>query len=410
MRGLVALASAPADTQRISEWDIPWNRSVLQGSSGINEITAFNLSAVWASETLITDAIATLPVDTYRKTETGREATSPPGWVENPNPDMGRIDYDTQRLLSLLGWGNAYSLLVRKDGSKDPRSPVTQRWIADPWRCRLFRDPKTGTKLLDVNGKSYLPAQYQHVPGYVRPGELAGMSVIENARRSLGLGSSAEKFGEAFYDNGVTSQVSIEMPQMPADVQPAVVEQIRETVAAKYAGGANAYKPLLLMGGTTAKTLSISPTDAQFLETRKFQVTEIARWFRVPPHMIGDVEKSTSWGTGIEQQTLGFAKFTLQPWIARLEAADSALLTRPQFIRFNMNAFLRADLLTRYRAYAMGRAAGILSADEPREWEDLAPIPDDGGKVFLQPLNMIDVLKADEALAQSDPGLNAGAE
>ncbi len=189
---------------------------------------------------------------------------------------------------------------------------------------------------------------------------------------------------------------------MPAELNDDVIEKTRDMVASRYTGKGNAGRPLVLFGGTTAKALSINPVDAQFLETRKFQVTDIARWFRVPPHMIGDVEKSTSWGTGIEQQTLGFAKFTLQPWIARLEAADSALLTRPQFLRFNLNAFLRADLLTRYRAYALGRAGGWLSANDIRVHEDDPRI--DGGDVYLAPLNMADL----ELFDNQVPGPTSG--
>lgn len=399
MQGLAALAAAPTTTRTINEWDVPWDRSVLAGGS-VNEVTAFNLSTVWACETLITDSIASLPVDTYRKTSEGREETTPPGWVEHPNPEMGRIDYDTQRVLSLLGWGNAYSLLVRQGGSTDPRAPVVQRWVADPWRVRPFRDH--GELYYDVNGKTYLPSQVQHVRGYVRPGELVGMSVIENARRSLGIATSAEIAGKSLYDQGMLQSGVLSVPQMPAETSRDVVERIREQVVTYNGGSHNAGKPLVLTGGTTWMGNMFTPTDAQYLETRKFQVQEIARWFRVPPHMVGDVERSTSWGTGIEQQTLGFAKYTLQPWITRLEAADSALLPGSQFLRFNLNAFVRADLLTRYRAYALARAGGWSSANDIRDKEDEPRI--DGGDVYLAPLNMADLELFEASVPAQKPG------
>lgn len=399
MRGLAAVVAPAAESARtISEWDVPWNRSVLAGGSNITELTAFNLSAVWASQTLIADAGATLPVGQYRKQGEMRERVELAAWLEKPNPETTRINYETQRLLSLLGWGNSYALLLREGGVTDPRAPVKARYIVDPWRVRPFRSPKTGELLYDVNGKTYLAAQVQHVPGYVRPGELCGMSVIEHARRSLGLGAQAEAFGEKFYQNGVTANVAIEMPQMPGDVQDAVVNKIRETVADRYAGAGNAFRPLVLMGGTTAKALSITPNDAQFLETRKFQVTEIARWFRVPPHMIGDVEKSTSWGTGIEQQTLGFAKFTLEPWINRLEEADSALLPAGEFIKYNLNAYARADLKTRYEVHEIAVRAGLAVPDERRALEDEPPMI--GGAMARLPLN---TSLLTDATAQFDP-------
>ena len=377
-------------------------------SQDVNEITAFNLSTVWACETLITDAIATLPVDTYRKTSDGtRESTIPPAWVENPNPDMGRIDYDTIRMLSLLSHGDSYSLLVRENGSTDPRVPVVQRFPVDPWRVQPYRLPAAGGLGYMIGGKPYLRSQVQHIRGYVQVGDpfLRGMSVITHARRSLGLGASAEAFGENFYRNGLSSQVAIEMPQMPADVQDDVINQLRDTIEDRYGGAGNAYRPLVLTGGTKASTLSISPSDAQMLETRKFQVAEVARWFRVPPHMVGDVEKSTSWGTGINEQTLGFAKYTLQPWIRRLEAADSALLTRPQFVKYNLDAFVRSDLLTRYQAYALGWGRWLCTNDI-RKLEDEPPI--DGGDVFLAPLNMADVTLFDGQLPTSNSGSGSG--
>jgi HK97 family phage portal protein len=135
---------------------------------------------------------------------------------------------------------------------------------------------------------------------------------------------------------------------MPAEASKKTVSRIRENFSKWYGGQRNAGKPMVLTGGTTWKSMSITPVDAQFLETRKFQVTDIARWFRVPPHMIGDIEKTSSWGTGIEQQSLGFVRYTLIPWIARLEAADSALLQQPRFVRYNVNALIRADLKTRF--------------------------------------------------------------
>lgn len=406
MKGFASVAARAAPSERrISEWDVPWGRHAVAGTAAINEITAFNLSSVWACQTLITDSIATLPVDVFRRTGDGREQVTPPIWVEQPNQDMSRIDYDTIRMLSLLSYGNAYSVLVRAGGVADPRAPVVQRIPIDPWNVRPVR-AATGEIRYDIGGRSYAASQVQHIRGYIRPGDplLQGMSVIEHARRSLGLGASAEAFGEGFYRNGLSSQVALEMPQMPSEVQDDVLAKLRETIADRYAGSGNAFRPLVLMGGTKASTLSVNPSDAQLLETRRFQVSEVARWFRVPPHMIGDVEKSTSWGTGINQQTLGFAKFTMQSWLARLEAADSALLAEPEFLRYNIDAFVRSDLLTRYQSYALGWGRW-LSTNDIRRLEDAPPV--DGGDVFLAPLNMADVTLFDGKLP-TNPGPTSG--
>jgi HK97 family phage portal protein len=143
----------------------------------------------------------------------------------------------------------------------------------------------------------------------------------------------------------------------------------------------------MLSGGATIKELAVTPEQAQFLEARKFQVAEVARLFRVPPHMIGDVERSTSWGTGIEQQGIGFTTYTLGSWTTRIERAFSVLLPSPQYVKFNLAALLRADTLTRYQAYEHARNAGLFNIDEIRELEEKPPLPDGKGQDHLQPLN-----------------------
>lgn len=392
MRGLAQLAHQALDApeRRISEWDIPWNRSVL-GLNGrrVTPDTALSLSAVWACETLIADAVATLPADTYRKRDTVREETPPPGWVETPNPYLDRVDYETQRLLSILGWGNAYSLLVRRSGSSDPLDPVIERWPLHPYTVDVRREvPGRAEVSYFVAGAKVPAGNIQHVPGYMLPGALKGMSVVEHAARSMGLGESAEDFGAKFYENGIVPSGALEIPALPAEASVDVVDRIRDNIAERYSGAGNAFRPIALTGGTKWKQITVDPAAAQFLETRKFQTSEIARWFRVPPHMIGDVERSTSWGTGIEQQALGFARHTLTPWIVRLERADSRLLPRGQYLRLNLSSFVRADLRTRFAAYQMGRNMGVYSADEVRAFEDMPPLPDGQGEIYLQPLNM----------------------
>jgi len=163
------------------------------------------------------------------------------------------------------------------------------------------------------------------------------------------------------------------------------IERISDKIKQWYAGAKNAGKPLVLTGGTTWQPMSVTPHDAQFLETRQFQIEEIARWFRVPPHMIGQIDKESSWGTGIEQQGLGFVRYTLMPWIARLEAADSALLQSPRYVKYNTDALIRADIKTRYEVYAIARQWGLKSANDILRLEDEQPI--DNGDIYLQPLN-----------------------
>lgn len=357
------------------------------GDSGyVNEVTALNLSAVWACETLITDLVAAMPDDTYRKSGGTRVPTTPPDWFEHPNPENTHIDYETQRVLSLLGWGNAYSLLVRKSGyHSDPNAPILERWVIDPWKVDVRREG--GLPSYYVEGAPVAPAAIQHVKGYTLPGRCTGMSVITAANRSLQLANSGENTATRLMDSGINASGVLSIPSLPEETNNKVVDRLREQFQERYAGSANTGKPIALTGGTTWNQTSINPVDAQFLETRKFQIEEIARWFRVPLHEIQHIadHASQGGGNGIEAQSLNLLRRTLLPWTLRLEQADSDLLVRGQYVKKNANSFLRADITTRYEAYAKAREWGWMSVNDILQYEDELPI--DNGDIYLQPMN-----------------------
>lgn len=402
MRGLAALAASEERT--VNDADVPWFTRDRGGQTYVDEFTALNFSAVWACETLIADAISTLPADTYRKTVTGRVETAPPRWVDTPNPESNRVDYETQRLLSLLGWGNAWSMLTRQH--LDAMSPVLERWILEPWRIQVRR-VQGGPPATFVDGQYVPPELIQHVKGYALPGGLVGMSVIEHARQSLQVGMNAETFGANFFQNGVVPSGILEIPQLPAEINRDVVDRLRDQFAERYAGTGNAYRPVALVGGTKWNQITVNPADAQFLETRKFQIEEVARWFRVPPHEIQQITDNASQGggKGLEQQSLMLAQRTLLPWTVRLEQADSVLLPRGQYLRFNLNAFVRADIKTRHEVYAIRRQNGINNADEIRALEDEQPIGGRAGETYWMPVNMSDASAMPVSTpAGNDPG------
>lgn len=388
MRGIAGLASR-GEARTINDADVPWISRDRGGSVYVDEQSALNFSAVWACETLIADAIATLPVDTYRKTTAGRVETTPPRWVETPNVGTNRVDYETQRLMSLLGWGNAWSVLTRD--ALDFLAPVRERWVVEPWRVQVRPVPGAAPATF-IDGQYIPPELIQHVKGYSLPGGLTGMSVIEHARQSLQVGMNAESFGAKFFENGVTPSGILEIPQLPADINKDVVDRLREQFAARYAGTGNAHRPVALVGGTTWKQITINPADAQFLETRQFQIEEVARWFRVPPHEIQRISNTASQGggNGLEQQSLMLAQRTLLPWTVRLEQADSTLLPRGQYLRLNLNAFVRADIKTRHEVYSIRRNIGMNNADELRALEDENPIGGRAGTTYWMPVNQAD--------------------
>jgi HK97 family phage portal protein len=200
----------------------------------------------------------------------------------------------------------------------------------------------------------------------------------------------------------------LEVPSLPDNATNDVVDQLRQTVMERNSGPQNAGRPLVLTGGTKASPVMLSPADAQFLETRKFQINEICRWFRVPPHKVQDIVQHASQGggSGIEQQSTEFAADTLRPLATKIERADSQLLPRGQYVRYNTDAYVRTDLAAQTAYFTQGRLGGWLCADDIRSLKDMAPLPDGQGQIFLQPLNYIEAGTTPDVTATA-PGVAA---
>jgi hypothetical protein len=218
-----------------------------------------------------------------------------------------------------------------------------------------------------------------------------GYSRITLARNAIGLALATEKFGSKFFSNGANVGIAVKHPSTLSD--PAF-EHLGKSWKENYQGVDNAHKFVILEEGMSLEKIGIPPEDAQFLETRKFQVDEIARMFRIPPHMLGNTEKSSSWGTGIEQQELGYLSHTLRPWLKRIEqqAHKDLLLEaekRELLIEHLVEDFLRTDITARMNAYVQAITNGVYTRNEVREMENRNPI--DGLDKMLMPLNMTEV-------------------
>jgi HK97 family phage portal protein len=240
-----------------------------------------------------------------------------------------------------------------------------------------------------MGGKSIVrlsPSDVLHIPGLGFDG-LVGYSPIAMAKNAIGMGLACDEYGASFYQNGAQPGGVLEHPGVVKDPK-----RVRESWNAIYQGSANAHRIAVLEEGMAYKPISISPEQAQFLQTRKFQIDEIARIFRVPPHMVGDLEKSSF--SNIEQQSLEFVKYTLAPWITRWEQAIyRALFSESEkkrfFVRFNVEGLLRGDYASRMGGYAVARQNGWMCANDIRELENLDRIPaEDGGDLFLINGNM----------------------
>ena len=236
------------------------------------------------------------------------------------------------------------------------------------------------------------PSDVLHIPGLGFDG-LVGYSPIAMAKNAIGMAIACEEYGAKFFANGAAPGGVLEHPGTIKDPQ-----RVRESWQSTFGGSGNANKIAVLEEGMKYTPIGISPEQAQFLETRKFQINEIARIFRVPPHMVGDLEKSSF--SNIEQQSLEFVKYTLDPWVIRWEQSiQRSLLSRDEkavyFVKFNLEGLLRGDYQSRMNGYAIGRQNGWMSANDIRELENLDRIPaEDGGDLYLINGNMLPLKNA----------------
>lgn len=348
----------------------------------MGESGALSIMSVLSCVGLLSDAVSTLPLDAFRHVPEGRREVKPkPTLIDRPWHEITTQDWLAQATLSMALRGNFYGRATDFDDLGFPRQVVPLH----PDVVQVTRNRQTGLREYRVNAQRVESREIVHVPYITVPGGLVGINPIEACRQGLTLTLSAEASGANFFANGTLASGVI---QAPGDLNQEETLALAQNWAQAHQGVGKAHLPAVLTGGAEWKQLSVNPDDAQFLETRKFQRAEIAMMFRVPPHMIGDVDRSTSWGTGIEQQEQGFVTNTLTGYTGRLSAALTALIPGGDtFARFNFKGRLRGDTLQRYQAYTMARNGSWMNVDEIRELEDMAPLPDGAGTDYWAPLN-----------------------
>ncbi len=387
--------------------DKPENRTVgssyafYLGSSSagkaVTERSAMQMTAVYACVRILSEAIAGLPLHLYqRNTEGGKEkAINHPLYRllhDEPNPEMSSFVFRETLMTHLLLWGNAYSQIIRNGKGEIvalyPLMPNKMSVNRDS-NGRLYYEYTHATEEAPTMKGSTVrlsPADVLHIPGLGFDG-LVGYSPIAMAKNAIGLAIATEEYGSKFFANGAQPSGVLEHPGTLKDPS-----RVRDSWQSTFGGSGNANKVAVLEEGMKYTPISISPEQAQFLETRKFQINEIARIFRVPPHMVGDLEKSSF--SNIEQQSLEFVKYTLDPWVVRWEQSIQRTLLRQEekrdyFVKFNVEGLLRGDYQSRMNGYATARQNGWMSANDIRELENLDRIPaEDGGDLYLINGNM----------------------
>ena len=354
----------------------------------VNERTALQTTAVYACVRILAETIASLPLHTYRYTERGKEkALGHPLYYllhNEPNSEMTSFVFRETLMSHLMLWGNAYAQIIR-----DGRGQILSLYPLLPDKMTVDR-AASGEIIYQYRTDRgvYLLRREEvlHVPGLGFDG-LIGYSPIAMAKNAIGMAIATEEYGASFFANGANPGGVLEHPGVVKDPK-----RVRESWNAVYQGSSNAHRVAVLEEGMKFQAIGIPPEQAQFLETRKFQINEIARIFRVPPHMLADLEKSSF--SNIEQQSLEFVKYTLDPWVIRWEMAIQKALFLPSekkqyFVKFNLDGLLRGDYQSRMSGYATGRQNGWLSSNDIRELENMNPIPPElGGDLYLINGNM----------------------
>ena len=385
--------------------------SFLMGGSSsgkaVNERTAMQMTAVYACVRILSEAIAGLPLHLYRYADNGskEKALDNPLYFllhDEPNPEMTSFVFRETLMTHLLLWGNAYAQIIRNGKGEVlalyPLMPNKMEVDRDENGALYYTYTRTKEEANSKDGDSTVrltPYDVLHIPGLGFDG-LVGYSPIAMAKNAIGMAMACEEFGAKFFANGASPSGVLEHPGILKDP-----ERVRESWNAAYGGSANSHKVAVLEEGMKYTPISISPNEAQFLETRKFQINEIARIFRVPPHMVGDLEKSSF--SNIEQQSLEFVKYTLDPWVIRWEQSLSRALFTPDekksyFFKFNVDGLLRGDYQSRMSGYATARQNGWMSANDIRELENQDRISaEQGGDLYLVNGNMLPLEKAGAA-------------
>jgi HK97 family phage portal protein len=354
----------------------------------VSEATAMRLTTAFACIMVISSDLSSLKRAIYQKLPDGsvREAPEHPLWkliCENPSPTMTGVTYRGAELVSVLGWGNAYTLVRRDRGNRAAS-------------LQILPASKTAPVMIEGKLMYATTATVDGVPAYAEPKDIlhpmgfslngvVGLSPVQQCKNAFGLALAAERFGAQFFGNGARSTGVLTHPDLlDVEARANLTRSLAEMVT-----GNNALRPILLEEGMKWEQVSIAPNDAQFIETRKFQRSEICSLYRVPLHLIQDLDRSTN--NNIEHQSLDYIRYTLRPWAVRIEEEiNSKLLGNGFFVEHDFNDFQRGDFASQTTGIATLRSAGVFSINDGLRTLRMNTIPaEDGGDERTVPLNVI---------------------
>lgn len=392
--------------------DFVYGAAASESGIVVDERSSMTMSAVWRCVAVTAGVSSALPMHAF---EPDSKVRVPAPLLRRPNPEYTRAELWKLSYVHRLLWGNSYLQKVRNRAGQ-----VVELWPVSPWRARPGRVKRTAANprgkvfaVTDDEGRQHplTPREIMHIPGLSYDG-LEGVSPIRDAaRNAIGLALAAERSGARFFAKGAQLSGVLQTDQKLTQPQADALQQRWE---ARHSGTGNAHRVGILDSGAKFQPVTMPLRDAQFLETRQFQVPEIARIFGVPLFLLFETQKSTSWGTGLEQQAQGWVTFDLHPtWLAPTEQRVEKELFfdegTDRDVRYNVNGLLRGDSKARGEFYRVMRELGALNADEIRDLEDRPPIPGGVGEIYLQAANMQELGAKPEPAPPADPAPAGGA-
>jgi HK97 family phage portal protein len=355
-----------SDSRWTQEWETPFGPTA---GMLVSNSTTLGLSAAWNAVGLLSDAVSTLPIDAVIEQGGRRIPVAPldrPRWLDNPGNGLSPIDLLSQTMVSLLLRGEAFYLTPRFGGQVLAIAAIDPESVAEyggGWR---------------VNGVEIQDGEFALTRGMMMPGSKRGMGVITYARESIAGNLAAQKFGESFFGNGAWVGATVEVPGvLSEDGQKAIINYVNE----RHRGAARAHKiGVLTEGAKLSRPLTFSAEDSQFLQTREFGVADVARWFRVPPEMIGGKSTDALTYSTLEGRSTHFVKYSVLPWVVRIEQTLTSLWQSeggPENgqIKLKLDGLLRGSTKERYDSYTIALSSGFMTVDEVRALEDLPPLP-----------------------------------
>jgi HK97 family phage portal protein len=352
----------------------------------INNNTAFEIVAFFSAVSLISDTISTLPVDALYKADGEIYPYRPrPAWVDQPDVDNTRQAHYQQVLVSLMVSGNSFTRVFR-----DSQGEVVNLVVLDPTTVEIKRNA-LGRKMFQVEKESKLLTSEDiiHITDLLEPGALRGMSRVSKLSDALGVASALQSYAATFFGQGATTAGVIEFPGPLLTAEQA--KTLQDGFDSRHKGWKRAHKTGILSGGATYKQTTVPNDSAQFLESRRFAVEEIARAFNIPLHLLG-VPDTASYAS-VEQNAIQFVTHTLRPYVEKIEWAYTRLLPSPAYLKFNVNGLMRGDFQTRIQAYSVASQAGFMSINDIRKLEDLRSV--EGGNVYRVPLANVNLSASD---------------